>query len=295
MTTYSKETALYNSGAIASDINEAGTKASKYITSIGDYGIKVHPYNDTTRTEDLYNYAKIDSSGMEIYKNIDDSPVKVASFGENVQIGMSGEGNSRMFLAPDSLQLISPSQVETLSISNSGHTASQTILVDRFNYDVGAPNTTKTYSLDLEDYDEFTVEFSSRIASGDVSFLVSESIVTFAKNTSLSKTFSIKFVKTGTPLSATKTYETINGTVAFDSTTSEITVTAPNFVLQPGNNSYNHFVFDSVSYKDIVPVPTALLSGLTYLSLDTTGGSGLIDDDLYSHINGFGWANNVIE
>ena len=73
MTTYSKETALYNAGAIASDINEAGTKASKYITSIGDYGIKVHPYNDTTSTEDLYNYAKIDSSGMEIYKNIDDS------------------------------------------------------------------------------------------------------------------------------------------------------------------------------------------------------------------------------
>lgn len=43
MTTYTKETALYDTGAIAGDIAEAGTTASDYITAVTNDGIWVHP------------------------------------------------------------------------------------------------------------------------------------------------------------------------------------------------------------------------------------------------------------
>ena len=61
---------------------------NKYITSIGDTGIKVHPYNDTTSTVDQNNYTKIDSNGMEIWQEDNNTSIKVAEFGINgIQIG----------------------------------------------------------------------------------------------------------------------------------------------------------------------------------------------------------------
>ena len=83
MATYTKETALYDTGAIANDIQEAGEQVNKYITRVGDDGIKVHPYNTTTGEPDTANYSKIDADGMTIYKD----ERQVATFGENTVIG----------------------------------------------------------------------------------------------------------------------------------------------------------------------------------------------------------------
>ena len=88
MTTYSKETALYNTGAIGADIQEAGTKASKYLSSDSS-GIMVYD------GENGVQYPSTVSSGI---KNvfIDDDSVEVrngtdtlASFGESVFLGTS--------------------------------------------------------------------------------------------------------------------------------------------------------------------------------------------------------------
>jgi len=72
MTTYTKETALYDTGAIGDGISEAGETASKYITVIDQNGIKVHAENNPTT-----NYTQIDGNGMEVFEG----GISVASFG----------------------------------------------------------------------------------------------------------------------------------------------------------------------------------------------------------------------
>ena len=106
MTTYTKETALYDTGAIANDIQDAGAQVSKYITSIGDEGIKVHPYNATAGQADTDNYAKIDADGMEIWQKPTgaSASVKVAEFGASgAQIGE--DNKSHLVMDYHSLQL----------------------------------------------------------------------------------------------------------------------------------------------------------------------------------------------
>lgn len=89
MTTYSKETALYDTGAIASGITDAGNTANTYITAVDQNGIKVHAANNVNS-----NYSKINAEGMEVY-----SDSKIASkFGKKGdEIGSfiyDGQGNS---------------------------------------------------------------------------------------------------------------------------------------------------------------------------------------------------------
>lgn len=71
--------------------------ASKYITVIGNDGIKVHPYNTTAGQADTNNYVKIDSDGMEIWQKPTgtSASVKVAEFGsDGVQIGQTNGAHS---------------------------------------------------------------------------------------------------------------------------------------------------------------------------------------------------------
>lgn len=72
MTTYTKETALYDTGAISGGIEDAGETASKYITVIDQDGIKVHAENSPNS-----NYTQIDGNGMEVFEG----GTSVASFG----------------------------------------------------------------------------------------------------------------------------------------------------------------------------------------------------------------------
>lgn len=78
MTTYSKETALFDTGAIATDIGEAAQTADRYITYVdADTGIQVH------NAEDDDNYVQLNSDGMEVFQ--DDA--SVAMFGSEARIG----------------------------------------------------------------------------------------------------------------------------------------------------------------------------------------------------------------
>ena len=83
---------------------------SKYITAIGNDGIKVHPYNITVGQADTNNYVKIDSDSIEIWQKPEgaSASIKVAEFDAgNIQIGsMAGYhvdiGSSGMSLANSS-------------------------------------------------------------------------------------------------------------------------------------------------------------------------------------------------
>lgn len=89
MATYTKETALYDTGKIGTDITEAGQTASKYITAVDQNGIKVHAENGAN-----INYSKIDANGLEVFKGTTTANSKsVAKFGSTVRIGKTDEAH----------------------------------------------------------------------------------------------------------------------------------------------------------------------------------------------------------
>ena len=83
MATYTKETALFDTGKIGDDIEEAGQIADRYISTVGSDGISVHAENNTS------DYTKINGEGMEVYKD----DVSIAKFGESVRIGRLNQGS----------------------------------------------------------------------------------------------------------------------------------------------------------------------------------------------------------
>ena len=112
MTTYSKETALYDTGAIATDIAKARNTAEKYITKIDDNGIKVHAYDDTNEVADTNNYTRITSNGMEVFQNSE----SVSSFGGSVRIGKNADA-ARVNISPTQLDIVTAEGVRALSVN----------------------------------------------------------------------------------------------------------------------------------------------------------------------------------
>lgn len=91
MPTYTKETALYDTGKIGTDITSAGQTASKYITAVDQNGIKVHAENAPNS-----NYSLIDGDGLTVYKSANNVSYKVAKFGDTAQIGADGSKNMQI-------------------------------------------------------------------------------------------------------------------------------------------------------------------------------------------------------
>lgn len=97
MTTYTKETALYDTGKIAGDIQEAGEQASSYFTDISSGGVFVHEQNPNNPQPDSST-----SNGVKITNKIDiiRSGDSVAEFGETARIGKDADGYSRVLIDP---------------------------------------------------------------------------------------------------------------------------------------------------------------------------------------------------
>ena len=110
MPTYSKETALYDTGAIAAGIDAAGDTADTYITAVNNNGIRVHAANNPTT-----NYAGIDATGMDVVKG----GTSVAKFGEAVRIGPSA-GRSHVEVENNAFKLIAyPENQQYVNCSDS--------------------------------------------------------------------------------------------------------------------------------------------------------------------------------
>lgn len=89
MATYTKETALYDTGKIGSDISDAGETASKYITAVDQNGIKVHAENGTN-----VNYSLINGEGLEVFQGTSASDSKsVAKFGSIARVGSEDDAS----------------------------------------------------------------------------------------------------------------------------------------------------------------------------------------------------------
>lgn len=115
MTTYSKETALYDTGAIATDIAEAGTKATNYITYIDEEnGIRVYDGNNETIGSPA-SYAQLNAGGMDIITE----EANVAHFGSDVRIGLSD--GAKTVITSDGLSISSNEAVAIEVGSSSGN------------------------------------------------------------------------------------------------------------------------------------------------------------------------------
>lgn len=112
MTTYSKETALYDTGAIATDITDAGTKATNYITYIDEEnGIRVYDGNNETVGSPA-SYAQLNAGGMDIVTD----EINVAHFGNDVRIGLSD--GAKTVITSDGLS-ISSNEAVAIEVSSS--------------------------------------------------------------------------------------------------------------------------------------------------------------------------------
>lgn len=83
-----------NTAATTDDVEDAAKTATNYITYINsDNGIRIYDGQDIN--EDL-NYAQINSTGMQIYRNNEE----VASFGHFVRVGADTDNSAKIFINP---------------------------------------------------------------------------------------------------------------------------------------------------------------------------------------------------
>lgn len=135
MATYTKETALYDTGAIADDIGAAGETASKYITTVDGGGIKVHPENNTT------DYVQIDGDSLDIYSG----GQEVASYGTASRIGM--KSGAHIDISGQSIAAVSSSGNEYFNISESGGSYTDIVFVQALSVALTSTSTIdSTYS-----------------------------------------------------------------------------------------------------------------------------------------------------
>lgn len=121
MPTYSKETALYDTGTIAAGIDAAGDTADTYITAAGQDGIKVHAANNVNS-----NYAAINATGMEVVRG----GTSVAKFGETITLGDSEESHAE--IDSDSLQFVDGSGETFFLVNDAAEASEATSLVEIF-------------------------------------------------------------------------------------------------------------------------------------------------------------------
>lgn len=79
---------------VGQTINLQGIEDSKYITEIGDNGIRVHPAKETTETTSI----QLDGTGLDIRKGT----ISIAKYGESTRIGKVD--SSRFLIETDSLE-----------------------------------------------------------------------------------------------------------------------------------------------------------------------------------------------
>lgn len=112
MTTYTKETALYDTGAIGDGISEAGQTADRYITVVDSNGIQVHAENNPTN-----NYTQINANGMEVFNE----GTSIAKFGSSARIGI--EDDASINITPISITGSGADNVPFFEFSSSGGTS----------------------------------------------------------------------------------------------------------------------------------------------------------------------------
>lgn len=142
MATYTKETALYDTGKIGSDISDAGETASKYITAVDQNGIKVHAENGTN-----VNYSLINGEGLEVFQGTSVSDTKsVAKFGSTARIGKETGSNTEL---SNTSIIMFDGQSPILQMSGTGATTRKIDIYKSF--ESTSAGSSRTFNVDFSD------------------------------------------------------------------------------------------------------------------------------------------------
>lgn len=131
MPTYTKETALYDTGAIKNGIDGAANTAKSYITNVSNDGVFVHEYSssDVQPTTTGANGVHI-SDDVDIIRNGE----VVASYGEAAVIGKE-TGESRVLIDYHSLQLVDKDDRPTFVVQDLRDADGEAQIHQRFEVD----------------------------------------------------------------------------------------------------------------------------------------------------------------
>lgn len=195
MTKYSKETALYDTGAIATDITDAGTKATNYITYIDEEnGIRVYDGNNETIGSPA-SYAQLNAGGMDIVTD----EINVAHFGNDVRIGLSD--GAKTVITADGLSI---SSSEAVAIEVSSSTGTKQIRTSE------SISTNWTWTSAQKSYSKTVSALSNAVANTDVVLQYVE------KTGSAGQGRTHTFIKNGTSQSFTASTVTNLFTITYD-------------------------------------------------------------------------------
>ena len=294
MTTYTKETALYDTGAIAGDIQEAGAQVSKYITAIGDEGIKVHPYDATQGQADADNYAKIDSYGMEIWQKpegasasfkvaefvaggstiYDENGEQSARFGATTIIGNNDSSKivfekQRFSMSSDTgleyfVSEFDGSTIETKEITKtiSYRISTSDVSFARIPFPYGDLDISQEIG-DLADGTAFTVNGRctfSRSDYGDYPFPWTNFSFEFVKGTDETKTFTCSGTSGSNTVSCSLSlkydYNSVSGK-------SNLRLTVTSYQKNHSTKYTFEFNYKNIKYETRTPVPTVSIMGAT--------------------------------
>lgn len=228
---------------------------------------------------------------------IDNAGTTVAKYKDTITLGVDEEGNSRLELGTDSINLISPAGTSAIYASTSSSSTVQTVTIQTIDGDM-TRNQTKAFTIDLssvgvgEDFGILFYSVATQVSSQGqtLTAIRKATLKPLTKGTSSSDSVSLVFLKVGGVLNPTST-ETLSVSVSYDGA-STITVTAPAFVLNPNVQTTNKLVVKEITQDISLPSPEVQLSGVIYFSLDVTASAGTVDGDMYRAITACGWNNN---
>lgn len=103
-----------NTAATTAEVSAAAQTASNYITTVGNNGIKLHPYNEEN------NYTLINSNGMYIYQEIDNVATEIAEFSSSGAV-IGEVSKAHTTIDEDGMQVYSVDNDQLIQLANLGY------------------------------------------------------------------------------------------------------------------------------------------------------------------------------
>ena len=164
-------TAKDNAAAAQTAASNAAKTATSYITDINaNSGIKVGAKNNA------HNYVQVNSNGMSVYQDINNSAVRVASLGANgVVLGI--DKNAQTIVTADGIKIANASGIVGVSVDSSGVSQVATKVVNVYasirqgsSYTLTldssiASGTSLEFKVELDGYSEFGERFTITVGT----------------------------------------------------------------------------------------------------------------------------------
>jgi hypothetical protein len=299
MTTYSKETALYDTGAIAGDISTAGQTASKYITYVdADTGIRVHNANDTD------NYLQLNATGSELFRD----GTSVAKFGETARVGADetdrveiSAGEFAVYAATGARPLYSSVTGTSVTRKTPLHWFNQTMFSVASKRPSGDTYTTTADLNQISNGSTFYINIESQRESGMLPVTdgwarytydaVDAWEVDFTKSTSstaVTKSKTMLFPKHYGSGYVVTEYTNITVTVSYKGSDSTITVSVA-FATGGSSTASGRVRVINATSNTTYLISATSIDGVFQISCDSTLNTGIADDDLYATLTTLGW------